>query len=280
MTFNADLCGEISAPLLSREQLVVLVEKAQNGDDLAKQQVLLANVGLVRKLANKYLRQSASVGTDIRDLFQEGIIGLNRAIEKFDCTSGYAFSTYAMSWIDQSISKFVHTNSANINSTECRHGSRLVAQIRADFESRHNRQPTKEEICQIGHITPMALERYSAAPVIISSYDQMSTAGQDNGDDRAVTLTDTLVGQSLNDDPTAGMDAVLDLCMALDDLNLSDLERQVIEMRFGFGEYVPHSFSAIAKAVRRRPRDIEMLVSQVVRRLRNHDRLSAYQVQR
>jgi RNA polymerase primary sigma factor len=271
MAQDVDLYSQVQVPLLTSGKLIELLERVQAGDQVAKHQIMLANIGLVRKSAIYHVRHTAPVGTDVRDLFQEGLVGLNRAIDKFDFRKGYAFSTYAVTWITQAITSYIHSNSALITPPECEHGARLVAQIRADFQARNGRQPTSEEICQIGRITPAAFARYSALPVTVSTHRPLIAQ-----DGTETTIEDTVLAARINADQTEALDAVLDLCMAIEDLHLTPIERQVMEMRFGFGDYMPHSIAQIAKVVNRRGRDVEVLLNQIVTRLRNHERLAVH----
>jgi RNA polymerase nonessential primary-like sigma factor len=194
------------------------------------------------------------------DLFQEGLLGLDRAIDKFDYRKGYTFATYAANWINQAIVSFIHKNSATVTTRERSHGARLVSQIREDFQLRFGRQPTPEEICRIGRITPSAFERYSSQPIVVTAYEP--SIGND------VPLEELHI-ESWSD--TSEIDAVLDLCMAIEDLNLTPIERQVMEMKFGFGEYMPNSISDISRAVHRSTRQVENILKQIVDRLRSHD---------
>ena len=275
MQASVDLYGDVKMPLLAPEVLKELIERAREGDETAKQQVVLSNIGLARKAALRYHRESASYGVDIRDLFQEGLIGLNRAVELFDCDRGYTFSTYAHNWIQQAIIGYLRKNSMILNTQECTHGTRLVAQIRAEFNAKHGRQPTPQEICQIGKITPSALERYSSPEVKVSSYHQMTARNKQTGKEVESELLDMLLDPA-DDEFSSRMDMVLDLCMAIDDLKLTEIETQVMEMRFGFGEYSPMSVQAIAKEIDRRPRDVNSILTQIVSRLRSSVLLGSY----
>jgi len=276
MAASVDLYGDVKMPLLAPEVLRELIERARDGDEAAKQQVILSNIGLARKAALRYHRESASYGVDIRDLFQEGLIGLNRAVELFDCDRGYTFSTYAYNWIQQAIIGYLRKNSMTLNTQECTHGTRLVSQIRVDFYAKNGRQPTSDEICQIGKISPAALARYASPEVRVSSYHQMTSRNQQSGKEIESELLDVLL-DPVEDNVAHQMDTVLDLCMAIADLRLSEIETQVMEMRFGFGEYSPTSVQEIARTIDRRPREINAILKQIVSRLKVSVRLVSYQ---
>ena len=84
-------------PLLTAAQEVELAKRIERGDESAKEQMINSNLRLVVHIARRYVGHSVPLG----DLIQEGVIGLNRAAEKFDWRKGFKFSTYATWWIRQ-----------------------------------------------------------------------------------------------------------------------------------------------------------------------------------
>ena len=90
-------------PLLTREEEIDLAQKAQNGDKLAKDKIVNANLRFVVNVAKKYQNH----GLDLVDLISEGNIGLMTAIDRFDVTKGFHFISYAVWWIRQAILKAI-----------------------------------------------------------------------------------------------------------------------------------------------------------------------------
>ena len=90
-------------PLLSAEEEIKLAERMKNGDETAKNRLIEANLRLVVSIAKKYVRR----GMQFLDLIQEGNMGLIKAVEKFDYTKGFKFSTYATWWVRQAITRAI-----------------------------------------------------------------------------------------------------------------------------------------------------------------------------
>lgn len=271
---SVDLYGDPKEPLLAPDALRDLITKAKAGDEMAKQRVILANIGLARKAAFKYYRELSNPNLDVRDLFQEALIGINRAVELFDPDRGYTFSTYAHNWIQQAIVGYLRKNSGTITTPECAHGTRLVEAIRSEFKSKNDREPTPDEICKIGRFSMSSLERYLSPEVYVTSYHQMTARASSTGDDVENEMIDVLA--PAQSDLAEDVDQNVDLRRALADLNLSEMELSIVEMNFGFGVYVPMSVNAIAKQVGKKTKEVSDVLEDVVSRLRDSLHLDEY----
>ena len=97
-------------PLLTAAEEVALAKRVERGDQAAKERMINSNLRLVISIAKRYQGRSMPLG----DLFQEGVIGLNRAVEKFDWRRGFKFSTYATWWIRQACQRAVSSQSSTI----------------------------------------------------------------------------------------------------------------------------------------------------------------------
>src|SRR5947208_15675481 len=97
-------------PLLNAAEEVELTKRVERGDKAAKERMINSNLRLVVSIARRYQGHGLPLG----DLVQEGIIGLNRAVEKFDWRRGYKFSTYATWWIRQAVQRAISNQSTTI----------------------------------------------------------------------------------------------------------------------------------------------------------------------
>ena len=142
---------EISAfPTLSKEEEIELAQRIKNGDKEAKDMMIKCNLRLVISIAKKFVRR----GLTIADLTMEGNIGLIKAVEKFDYTRGFKFSTYATWWIKQSIER------ALLNQTKMVripiHMNELINKVlktQDKLKRQLRREPTISEIAENTNIT-------------------------------------------------------------------------------------------------------------------------------
>ena len=130
-------------PLLTFEEEKELFIKKSNGDEKAREKLILGNLKLVVSIAKRY-----SVNTmTFEDLVEEGNLGLMRAIDKFDSSAGYKFSTYAIWWIRQAIRRAIDEKSKEIKiPIHCSEKIRKYKNAVSDLELELNRAPSKEEI--------------------------------------------------------------------------------------------------------------------------------------
>ena len=129
--------------LLSREEEIKLAEAAANGSQKAKDDLVNHNLRLVVSIAKRYMGR----GLTLLDLIQEGNMGLIKAVDKYDVSKGFKFSTYATYWIKQAISRAVTDQARNIRIPV--HIIELMSNIKKverDFQQAHGREPKEAEV--------------------------------------------------------------------------------------------------------------------------------------
>ena len=137
-------------PLLTAADEVALAKRIERGDAEAKERMINSNLRLVISIARRYQ------GHDIPllDLVQEGVIGLNRAVEKFDWRRGFKFSTYATWWIRQACQRAISNQSATIRVPTHVHERQLkLARVARELKLRLGREPTREELAEAAELS-------------------------------------------------------------------------------------------------------------------------------
>src|SRR3954454_25148389 len=132
-------------PLLTAAEEVELTKRVERGDKAAKERMINSNLRLVVSIARRYQGHGLPLG----DLVQEGIIGLNRAVEKFDWRRGYKFSTYATWWIRQAVQRAVANQSTTIRVPTHVHERRVkISRASRRLQAASGEEPTREELAK------------------------------------------------------------------------------------------------------------------------------------
>jgi RNA polymerase primary sigma factor len=211
--------------LLTAAEEVELAKRVERGDVEAKARMINSNLRLVVSIAKRYQRQGIALG----DLIQDGIIGLNRAVEKFDYRKGFKFSTYATWWIRQACQRAVANQARTIRVPTHVHERRVkLGRARRKFELEEGREPTAEELAEA---TGLDLQHVEEALEIAEVSASLNQAIGNEGDGE---LGDLFADPSASDPEEEAGDAVRRQEVRAAVQELPERERRILELRYGF----------------------------------------------
>jgi RNA polymerase primary sigma factor len=237
--------------LLTAAEEVALAKRVERGDLAAKEHMINANLRLVISIAKRY----QSPNMPLLDLVQEGVIGLNRAVEKFDWRKGFKFSTYATWWIRQACQRAVSGQSATIRVPTHVHERRVkMFRVARELEAKLGREPTHEELATAAGLSLKHVEEALGAPEANVSLNR--TVGSEGDGELGDLFADPTAEDPSEEAADAYRRGVVRQALA----KLGERERRILELRFGFDDDEPASLETIGEKLgitRERVRQLE-----------------------
>ena len=237
-------------PLLTAAEEVALAKRIERGDAAAKERMINSNLRLVISIAKRYQGRDVP----LLDLVQDGVIGLNRAVEKFDWRRGFKFSTYATWWIRQACQRAISSQSRTIRVPSHVEERRVkLARARRQLETRLGREPTREELAEATGLSKAHVDE--ALDVAEARVSLNQTVGADDEGE----LGDLFRDPSADDPAEEALQSVERLGIRRSVASLPEPERRVVELRFGL-DGDPQPLESIGKELgisRERVRQLE-----------------------
>ena len=260
-----------NVPMITPDEEVELAKRIREGDELALEKLVKANLRFVVSVAKQYQNRSLP----LNDLINEGNLGLIKAAKKFDETKGFKFISYAVWWIRQSIMQALAEQSRIVRLPMNKSGA--INQIRrayAELEQQYEREPTEEELAEILDMKPNEVRNTLGAEVKQMSMDAPF------GEDESGSLLDVLENETTG--PTDA-NLVFNDSLKVETMRalstLTAREREVIMMSFGIGHDNPYTLEEIGDAMgltRERVRQIREKALQKLREPGKNRRLKEF----
>ena len=246
--------------MLSREEEQVLVEKMMKGDMDARNHLVEANLRLVVSMANHY----NGLGLTFQDLIQEGNIGLMKATEKYDPSKRYRFSTYAVCWIKQAMTRAIANQGRAIRLPA--HVSENLYKLKKVMRELTVALSAEPSVAQIAKAMKLPEDQVKT---LMEHMDDVSSLDVTVGEDE-----DTTVGALIEDTTFQSPSAQIEASDTLNTVNavldtLSEREADILRYRFGMKGDRPHTLEEIGQIYGLTRERVRQLEDKAMRKLRH-----------
>jgi RNA polymerase primary sigma factor len=258
-SLNAYLCQIRNDRLLTAEEEKALSRRVLEGDELARQSLINANLRLVVKIARGYMTHDM----DLLDLIQEGNLGLIKAAEKFDFRKNVRFSTYASFWIKQSIARALSNKSRMIRLPHRKEEKlRKIAKATQKFSKTNGRDPGPEELSSETKIDEQEIRHIMLLPekvLSIESHDDHDSYSLKNTIQDSKYNPDYIVMRKYLREKTAEMLEIL-----------TENERKVLLYRYSFVNGKKYTLKDIGENLSISPETVRQIEMKALRKIREH----------
>jgi len=254
---------------LGAEEIAALEERVREGEQ-ARRRLIEANLRLVVSVARRYVNR----GIPLSDLVQEGNIGLLRAVDKFDYTRGFKFSTYATWWIRQSVTRAIADHARTIRiPVHMIETINKMARVQGSLQQQYGREPTAREIGEAMEIPPEKVREITK--ILPHSISLDTPVGEEQ---------DALLGDLIEDEGALELEDVAARALLREQMagalhSLTPRERRVLQLRFGLDGGQHRTLAEIGQELgvtRERIRQIEAKALRKLRHPSRSKRLRAY----